>query len=1162
MDASSRLSGYSAAHIPALLRICGTTEGSEARDQALKHRDALLVRDETHRNKSNPDFKARLSKFALSGAALRAKDAGDPLVFPTEAWDLLRALMVLNPATTADYFVRGRIIGRRTDQDALAEYRNVIYNVAGKGGAPPFGAITFSKPALSLSEALRNAPRLWLEFLRGPARSFIGFLPRQLPRPMFDEKQVAEFLDYSRDSLIIPAGKAGRYLLKAMMDHWRRRYVWRKQHVDGPLLTQLLCCCRHDQPPSVSVVVGDHMRERGDAAPCGPGAEMLGEAGAAADSRPSSSVAGTLSGAFVAKALARALNLVETDGKKGAIGTGCQASLKLVFCDSADVVLVMRGAASHNHSAESDDIFFPLHPGVLEYVHKSLQKKRDPLALTNVSREIRAANMVLSHQYKLLLRHGPNAAVLATIAPTVIGAPPSAGRERSRGIGPPLPSVIVAAAKTIAAHDDSVFADPVICYCGGSFDVAKDEVPISCRVLGMTEYPTLLGRRVPHRVAILLEESVPVAVCDALEPLFTTAARDALALCDCNQVLRRVLCDHGLSTLTAGDFGTSSPPKVGVIYVELVTMSAQWWHAEAQRVLVRGETTSKMSHRPHHLAFKVVLARMMPLAAAAVAAGRGDMPLTGLYIGQEMRKEGSLGGRWQEHTGSGGCENIMELACRTSKRPIGRIVTPLGGPVVVECRFLAVTAPTAERVDFAEDALRCLLHMAPGVVLLNSSPASGDRRYLHEMPAGPALVNDALSALLEENETGRIRMASRLPGDGVPPFLRDVLVTAGHLLKAGRFCGDDGQVLRPELDVGGRVGAGGGGLDFSQLQCASTLLAGEKSEPRHVLLLLNACTCARLTPVCECMLACRIVHEESGLPSVWRDLESELHGLGRARAMGRQLSAAAAITTEAEAVSAGARHAQQQQQERQQSDVTDLLMLTTLVPELPDDKRAIISSQLEKMAATVLQWQCEHSSGASGSHANVHLHAHRSTTAAQVKEQNRRQRLLFYRPPDAISRLHAGLQVSALECSGVPPPPLPTDAPSRAAGSAQWRAIFSAGIASASAAASRVGIQAASSAIAAANAAAVDSSYSAATAFISGVAIEGSSASAYASNTFGMLLDDAVDDQDASGPAGDHVVPESAVDGGAGVPEGASGDPPESALPVGANREPKRRRTS
>ena len=681
-------------------------------------------------------------------------------------------------------------------------------------------------------------------------------------------------------------------------------------------------------------------------------------------------------------------------------------------------------------------------------------------------------------------------------------------------------------------------------------------------VLGLTEYPTLLGRRVSHRVAILLEESVPVAVCDALEPLFTTAARDALALCDCNQVLRRVLCDHGLSTLTAGDFGTSSPPKVGVIYVELVTMSAQWWHAEAQRVLVRGETTSKMSHRPHHLAFKVVLARMMPLAAAAVAAGRGDMPLTGLYIGQEMRKEGSLGGRWQEHTGSGGCENIMELACRTSKRPIGRIVTPLGGPVVVECRFLAVTAPTAERVDFAEDALRCLLHMAPGVVLLNSSPASGDRRYLHEMPAGPALVNDALSALLEENETGRIRMASRLPGDGVPPFLRDVLVTAGHLLKAGRFCGDDGQVLRPELDVGGRVGAGGGGLDFSQLQCASTLLAGEKSEPRHVLLLLNACTCARLTPVCECMLACRIVHEESGLPSVWRDLESELHGLGRARAMGRQLSAAAAITTEAEAVSAGARHAQQQQQERQQSDVTDLLMLTTLVPELPDDKRAIISSQLERMAATVLQWQCEHSSGASGSHANVHLHAHRSTTAAQVKEQNRRQRLLFYRPPDAISRLHAGLQVSALECSGVPPPPLPTDAPSRAAGSAQWRAIFSAGIASASAAASRVGIQAASSAIAAANAAAVDSSYSAATAFISGVAIEGSSASAYASNTFGMLLDDAVDDQDASGPAGDHVVPESAVDGGAGAPEGASGDPPESALPVGANREPKRRRTS
>ena len=94
-------------------------------------------------------------------------------------------------------------------------------------------------------------------------------------------------------------------------------------------------------------------------------------------------------------------------------------------------------------------------------------------------------------------------------------------------------------------------------------------------------------------------------------------------------------------------------------------------------------------------------------------------------------------------------------------------------------------------------------------------------------------------------------------------------------------------------------------------------------------------------------------------------------------------------------------------------------------------------------------------------------------------------------------------------------------------------------------------MQAASSAIAAANAAAVDTAAAANT-----------SASASASNTFGMLLDDAVDDENASGPVGDHVVPESAVDGGAGAPEGASGDPPESALPVGANREPKRRRTS
>ena len=380
---------------------------------------------------------------------------------------------------------------------------------------------------------------------------------------------------------------------------------------------------------------------------------------------------------------------------------------------------------------------------------------------------------------------------------------------------------------------------------------------------GTSEYPaTLLGRRLVPRVETLLESSVPLSLVLHVEPLLLAApgAAGALSLCRRNQELRDVLLAHALPAVIAADFELSGPPpKVGIIYVEMVTMLAKWWHAEAQRVLVRGESLSRMSHRPHHITFQVMLANMMPLAAAAVDAGRGDSQLlTGLYSGQELRQEGHLGARADGHMGPEGNEIIRELAARTSKRDTGRIVTPLGGPVIIEVRYIALLPPETDQVNFAEDALRCLLRMIPGSVLLNSSPASGDRRYLHEMPAGPPLLYEALSELLQENESGKIRMAQRLPHEGVPPFLRSALVTAAHLLKAGRFSGDDGEVLQPELALSTSAG---GGRTFSQLQCAAALLAGNKSAPRRVLLHLNACTCSRLAPVCECILACRIVHE-------------------------------------------------------------------------------------------------------------------------------------------------------------------------------------------------------------------------------------------------------------------------------------------------------------
>ena len=204
--------GYRAQHFNALLDICRTPRDSEARDLALKSDAAATVRRSTASNQSTNVFKARVGKLCINDSSLCALMGGLFVpVFPVESWPLLRALAVLS-VSAKDY--HGRSISKRIDKEALYQHSSVLFCAcaSGTGGSTPFGAITIG--GVSFKDALLRAPSLWTEFLAGPARYFIGCIPRSLVRPIFDAGQVNSFMNGDRDSLLLPVGQKGRIMLR------------------------------------------------------------------------------------------------------------------------------------------------------------------------------------------------------------------------------------------------------------------------------------------------------------------------------------------------------------------------------------------------------------------------------------------------------------------------------------------------------------------------------------------------------------------------------------------------------------------------------------------------------------------------------------------------------------------------------------------------------------------------------------------------------------------------------------------------------------------------------------------------------------------------------------------------------------------------------------
>lgn len=335
--------GYLCAHIRTVLDICGTS--TEQRPAALVTAAADIVRQATISNGGRTTFAERMGKLVCTGGALCAVVPGKfdmPVVFAVEMWRLLRVLAVLSP-TAASY------IPGRTDKQALCDFSNLMFvSASGTGGRPPFGSITASDPAVNFAVSLRSAERLWSEFMAGPARCFIGQIPAELVRPTFDAALVADFVEGRRATLLSPVGRPGRVFQRALVQAMGRRYVHRRHAFDGDLLRLLYNCCRHELPAKNSV----------------------GAAGVPVDDE-------SFDGHLIVSALAGAVDRSETSGKKQKIALGCPATLRVMYADGAPLCLLVHGEGLHNHDRDSDDVHLPLAPGVLNYIHSNLVKRRE-----------------------------------------------------------------------------------------------------------------------------------------------------------------------------------------------------------------------------------------------------------------------------------------------------------------------------------------------------------------------------------------------------------------------------------------------------------------------------------------------------------------------------------------------------------------------------------------------------------------------------------------------------------------------------------------------------------------------------------------------------------------------------------------------------------------
>lgn len=264
----------------------------------------------------------------------------------------------------------------------------------------------------------------------------------------------------------------------------------------------------------------------------------------------------------------------------------------------------------------------------------------------------------------------------------------------------------------------------------------------------------------------------------------------------------RAVCSSAYTVLSQRDFEGGKAPHVAYVYVVLVFMRASNWLAEAERVVLRGERWSRMLDRPVSLGYSIVLGNMLPVARAAVAAGRADEELEGAYVGQELK--GVLtDARFDRVRQAGtlrGSGNVGEVILAVGRGPKKVLCMPLGRARMVY-RVLCYLPPVQRLVNAAEAFFTFLFSHIPGVVLFNDSPGGLDgERYLDACGDNAATVEADVRDFTERS--GGVRMLQRMSVSSVPPsWLRRALNGVHYLLVVGQLKAQ-GAVVPPDLPGG------------------------------------------------------------------------------------------------------------------------------------------------------------------------------------------------------------------------------------------------------------------------------------------------------------------------------------------------------------------------
>jgi hypothetical protein len=328
-------------------------------------------------------------------------------------------------------------------------------------------------------------------------------------------------------------------------------------------------------------------------------------------------------------------------------------------------------------------------------------------------------------------------------------------------------------------------------------------------------------------------------------------------------------------------------PHVGLVYAVQVTMQAQHWHAECERVLVRGDCQSRMFRCEVSMDYRVTLRDVQELAAGLVAAGLGAQELTGLYVGREMKGASSsdMFTRVWEHAAAGGNDNIAEVVFIT-RRVVGqgRRCEPLG-PVTLERRTLFLLPPDTDQVDLAE---------ALGLVLLvgdtstgfffNNSPTGESKRYTQPGHDGRPSKSDELGADFLR------KVAQRLEPNALQTaeidevecaFMRRYLHAVEYLIGRGFYVADAASPASPPvaLDLSAKPHRGEPARS-SFLQAWTAWKETAETQATHtVYLFCGICTCRAAAGgrLCKHTLVARAAHLVSDRPLLWTDRELELY---------------------------------------------------------------------------------------------------------------------------------------------------------------------------------------------------------------------------------------------------------------------------------------------